>query len=68
MKIIYVMIPLAIVLVGLAIWALVWAIRSGQFDDLESHGWGPVLDDDTKPPSADDPEDNAGDPAGKERE
>ena len=49
MKIIYIMIPLAILLVGLAIWALVWAIRSGQFDDLESHGWSPVLDDDTKP-------------------
>lgn len=49
MSIIYVMIPLALVLVGLAIWALVWAIRSGQFDELESHGWTPVLDDDERP-------------------
>lgn len=54
MSIIYVMIPLALVLVGLAIWALVWAIRSGQFDELESHGWTPVLDDDERP--AADPE------------
>ena len=54
MKIIYVMIPLAIILVGLAIWALVWAIRSGQFDDLESHGWDPVLDDDSRPSPGDD--------------
>ena len=37
MSIIYVMIPLALVLVALAVWALVWAIRSGQLDDLESH-------------------------------
>lgn len=50
MSIIYVMIPLAIVLVCVAVWALVWAIRSGQFDDLESHGWMPVLDDDESPP------------------
>lgn len=50
MSIIYVMIPLAIVLIGLAVWALVWAIRSGQFDDLESQGWTPVLDDDQRPP------------------
>ena len=56
MKIIYVMIPLAIILVGLAIWALVWAIRSGQFDDLESHGWDPVLDDDSRPSPGDDSE------------
>ncbi|MEE4173376.1 MAG: cbb3-type cytochrome oxidase assembly protein CcoS [Xanthomonadales bacterium] len=49
MSIIYVMIPLALALVGVAIWALVWAIRSGQFDELESHGWTPVLDDDERP-------------------
>ena len=61
MKIIYVMIPLAIVLVGLAIWALVWAIRSGQFDDLESHGWDPVLDDDRRPSQGEDESDEARD-------
>jgi cbb3-type cytochrome oxidase maturation protein len=59
-SIIYVMIPLAIVLVGLAVWALVWAIRSGQLDDLESEGWSVVLDDDRRPPPLseedDDPE------------
>jgi cbb3-type cytochrome oxidase maturation protein len=37
-------------LLSVAVWALVWAIRSGQFDDLESHGWSVVLDDDQKPP------------------
>jgi cbb3-type cytochrome oxidase maturation protein len=42
--------PLALMLLGVAVWALVWAIRSGQFDDLESHGWSVVLDDDQKPP------------------
>jgi cbb3-type cytochrome oxidase maturation protein len=46
----YVLIPLALMLLAVAVWALVWAIRSGQFDDLESHGWSVVLDDDQRPP------------------
>lgn len=50
MTMLYVLIPLAVVLLGIAIWALVWAIKSGQFDDLESQGWSVVLDDDQKPP------------------
>ena len=61
MSIIYIMIPLALVLVGLAAWALIWAIRSGQLDDLESQGWSVVLDDDRRPPP--DPEQAAEDAA-----
>ena len=54
MSMVYVLIPLAILLLGVAVWALLWAIKSGQFDDLESHGWSVVLDDDQKPPPLDD--------------
>jgi len=43
-------------LLAVAVWALVWAIRSGQFDDLESHGWSVVLDDDQRPPPGPDAE------------
>jgi cbb3-type cytochrome oxidase maturation protein len=50
MSILYVLIPLAVILLAVAVAALVWAIRSGQFDDLESQGWSVVLDDDRKPP------------------
>jgi len=50
MTMLYVLIPLAVILLALAVWAMIWAIRSGQFDDLESHGWSVVLDDDQKPP------------------
>jgi cbb3-type cytochrome oxidase maturation protein len=56
MSMLYVLIPLAIILLAFAVWALVWAIRTGQFDDLESHGWSVVLDDDQKPPG--DPDDS----------
>ena len=50
MSMLYVLIPLALMLLAVAVWALIWAIRSGQFDDLESHGWSVVLDDDQRPP------------------
>jgi cbb3-type cytochrome oxidase maturation protein len=50
MSMLYVLIPLALMLLAVAAWALIWAIRTGQFDDLESHGWSVVLDDDQKPP------------------
>ena len=53
MSILYILIPLAVVLLAIAILALIWAIRNGQFDDLETHGWSVVLDDDQKPPDFD---------------
>lgn len=56
MSILYVLIPLAVMLLALAIWALLWAIKNGQFDDLETHGWSVVLDDDQKPPPVSDTE------------
>lgn len=52
MSMLYVLIPLAVVLLAIAVIALLWAIKSGQFDDLETHGWSVVLDDDQKPPPA----------------
>lgn len=54
MSMLYVLIPLALGLLSLAVWALLWAIKSGQFDDLESHGWSVVLDDDQKPMAMED--------------
>ncbi len=50
MNVVYLLIPLALMLLGIAVWALIWAIRSGQYEDLESQGWSVVLDDDEKPP------------------
>ena len=48
MSMLYVLIPLALMLLSVAVWALLWAIRSGQFDDLDSQGWSVVLDEDRK--------------------
>lgn len=46
MSIIYVLIPLAILLVALAIGIFFWAVRSNQFQDLERQGYSILFDDD----------------------
>jgi cbb3-type cytochrome oxidase maturation protein len=52
MSIIFVLIPLGLVLLGLAVWAFFWAAGSGQFDDLESPAWRILMDDDQRPPDS----------------
>jgi cbb3-type cytochrome oxidase maturation protein len=49
MTIIYVLIPVSIVLVGLAAWAFFWAVGAGQFDDLDSPAWDMLHDDAAEP-------------------
>jgi cbb3-type cytochrome oxidase maturation protein len=48
MSIIYVLIPLAIVIVAIAIGIFFWAVKSNQFDDLDRHGYSILFDDDIK--------------------
>lgn len=50
MEILFVLIPLSLILLGIAVWAFFWAVRSGQFDDLDSPAYRILLDDDEEPP------------------
>ena len=50
MNSLYLLIPLALVLLALSVWAFFWAVRRGQFDDLESPALQILLDDDRAPP------------------
>ena len=64
MSILFLLIPLGLLLLGLAIAAFFWATKSGQFDDLESPAWSVVMDDDRAPDSVnrrnkDDPTDQS---------
>ncbi|RMF96572.1 MAG: cbb3-type cytochrome oxidase assembly protein CcoS [Gammaproteobacteria bacterium] len=52
MDIIFYLIPLGLLLLLVAVAAFFWAVRSGQFDDLESPAWRILLDDDRRPPPA----------------
>jgi cbb3-type cytochrome oxidase maturation protein len=45
MEILIFLVPLASVVVAAAIWAFIWALRRGQFDDLDSPAWRVVFDD-----------------------
>ena len=46
MSVIYILIPLALVIVGVAIAAYSWAARRGQFDDLDTPAVRALHDDD----------------------
>lgn len=50
MSIIYLLIPLGLALLAVAVAAFFWAVRAGQFDDLETPAWRILLDDDRAPP------------------
>jgi len=44
-----ILIPISLVLIGIAVWAFFWATDSGQFDDLDSPAMQAVLDDEPQP-------------------
>ena len=46
MDILFLLIPLALVLVVLIAWVFMWAVRSDQFDDLEGPAHRILMDED----------------------
>ncbi len=49
MESLYILIPIAIGLVCIAVGVFIWAVKSEQFEDLERQGMNILLDDDEKP-------------------
>jgi cbb3-type cytochrome oxidase maturation protein len=45
MTILYALVPMALVLCLLAVWAFFWAVNTGQFEDLDSAADSPLEDD-----------------------
>ncbi|MEO4048296.1 cbb3-type cytochrome oxidase assembly protein CcoS [Pseudomonas sp. CAU 1711] len=45
MSAIYILIPIAVLLVGVAIWVFFWAVDSGQYDDLDGPAHSILFDD-----------------------
>lgn len=54
MSILYILIPLALLLLVGAVWAFFWAVGSGQFDDMDTPAMRILLDDDKQPGNDDD--------------
>lgn len=46
MESLYLLIPMSLVVVGVIVLILYWAVKSGQFEDLEGPGHSILMDDD----------------------
>ncbi|MGQ4878758.1 cbb3-type cytochrome oxidase assembly protein CcoS [Billgrantia sp. LNSP4103-1] len=46
MTVLYLLIPLSLILLGLAVWAFFWAVKNDQFEDLEGPAHRILFDED----------------------
>ncbi len=51
MESLYLLVPLALVFLVIAVRVLFWAVNSGQYDDLNTEGHRILFDDDPRPGS-----------------
>lgn len=49
MTMLLLLVPLSVLLLGAAIGAFLWAVRGGQFDDLDTPGLAPLAEDAAPP-------------------
>ncbi|MDX1734305.1 MAG: cbb3-type cytochrome oxidase assembly protein CcoS [Halioglobus sp.] len=49
----YLLIPIALVFCAVAVRLLIWAINSGQYDDLDKEAWRILADDEADKPAGD---------------
>jgi cbb3-type cytochrome oxidase maturation protein len=49
MSSIFFLVPIGLLLLGIAVWAFVWAVRNDQFDDLDTPASRILFDDDDDP-------------------
>lgn len=50
MEILFLLVPIALIFIALAIKLLFWAVKNGQYDDLNTEGQRILFDDEAKPP------------------
>jgi cbb3-type cytochrome oxidase maturation protein len=50
MSVLYLLVPLAVMVLAISLWAFFWAVRAGQFDDLDRPAVQILLDDEREPP------------------
>ena len=46
MEIIYLLIPISLILLVVIVWILLWAVKDGQYDDLEGPAHRILMDED----------------------
>jgi len=55
-NILYLLIPISLVFVGFIAWIFLWAVKTGQFEDMEGPAHRILMDDDMEPPRREPPE------------
>ena len=55
MSIVFLLIPVSLLLVGLGAWAFFWAVRTGQFDELDAPAWEILVQDRNDPATPEPP-------------
>lgn len=58
MESLFLLIPVAVIFCAVAIRLLLWAIDSGQYEDLDKEAWRIIMDDEEPPPARDREQDN----------
>ncbi|MCP4324751.1 MAG: cbb3-type cytochrome oxidase assembly protein CcoS [Alteromonadales bacterium] len=48
MSMIYVLIPIAMLFVAIAVWVFFWAVKSDQYEDLDREGINILFDEDVE--------------------
>ncbi|RKZ35189.1 MAG: cbb3-type cytochrome oxidase assembly protein CcoS [Gammaproteobacteria bacterium] len=56
MEVLFLILPVSLVLIGGIAWAFLWAVKSGQFDDLEGPAHRILMDDDSSAPVSPSPD------------
>ena len=46
MSILFLLVPITLLFLSIAIWAFFWSVNNGQYDDLESPAQSILIDDD----------------------
>jgi cbb3-type cytochrome oxidase maturation protein len=49
MSVIFIVLPLAIIMAGIAMAAFFWAVRRGEFDDLDTPPYRAIFEDEAAP-------------------
>ncbi len=45
LDILYFIVPIALAFAGVGVWAFIWSVRSGQYDDMSGPGHRVLIDD-----------------------
>ncbi len=45
MEVIFILVPVSLVIIGLAAWAFLWSVKNDQFDDLDKEAYGILFEE-----------------------